>query len=294
MHNFNHYYKQVCESSSRFPYELHYTVDSMRASKEFKTMSLAIQHALNTPRISEWSLFRNAPGFHSTTQEEYLINWYDKGGNYWSNRALKDPKLLAKKYVLPEPVTTSETLVTHLGDQLKEEQEYKMDSGLGGSFKVIYKGLVPDLNSPNYGKREFYQPKTNDGFGDKTYYLYDDETKKLIHYADSSIYNESGELQQVQAGEVIKLQKPAVETFANRTMNNDGVEIADCTICGANSVLVADHICKTVIDNTVPDQHDVVDETLTLTYESLRSKYGVNENKMLTKIEWFKNIVLDK
>lgn len=300
MHNFNHYLKQVNEKSFKdFPFELHYTADHMRAGKGFKSIQQAVQYATTTPGISEWSLFKNGSGFHSTTQEEFLIYWYDKGGNYWSNRSVKEPALLTKKYNKPVPTTVTTEAV--------------------------------------------------------------------------------GELQQVQAGEVIKLQKPAPETFVNKKINNDSVEIADCTVCGAEGVLVQDHICKTVVDNTLPDQHNVVDESATdplefiyttvlncqdedwkvklLSYcgigsdkyaatleyptdkelanalatyhdhiisslhspdvyakvdamikagqtpmdylnpnhfESLRTKYGVNESKMLTKIEWFKNIVLNK
>jgi len=101
--------------------------------------------------------------------------------------------------------------------------------------------------------------------------------------------NESGELVPIQAGEVIKLQKPAADTYTNKVMNNDNVEIADCTVCGATSVIVGEHICKTVLDTNdqVPSEFNMVENR----FESVRTKYGVNENKMITKIDWFKNII---
>lgn len=86
-----------------------------------------------------------------------------------------------------------------------------------------------------------------------------------------------GKLQQVQAGEVIKLQKPQQDTYTDIITNNDGVEIGTCSVCGATDVIVADHICKTVVQP----------------FESIKNKYGTTANKMLTKIEWFKNVVLE-
>ncbi len=100
--------------------------------------------------------------------------------------------------------------------------------------------------------------------------------------------NEAGELVPVQAGEVIKLQKPAADTFTNSTINNDGAEIADCTVCGATGVVVGDHICKTVVEPMaqVDSEYNMVER-----FSSIRKKYGVNESKMITKIGWFKAIL---
>lgn len=193
-----------------------------------------------------------------------------------------------------------------------------------------------------------------------------------------------GGLVPVQSGEVIKLQKPAPETYINKVMNNDNVEIADCTVCGADHVIVGEHICKTVLDTSdqVPSEFNMTESiSVNLTKEvqeqilndfktwsggklpnevpydwtdenpdddqpnvhfylehavefgkynaskldiiefvlaqhlntdvtdtevnnylsdydlnenrflSIRAKYGINETKMITKIEWFKNIL---
>lgn len=120
----------------------------------------------------------------------------------------------------------------------------------------------------------------------------DDYNSGKINASNAKNYipkNESGELVPVQAGEIIKLQKPAQDTYTNKVMNNDGIEIADCTVCGAPGVIVTDHICKTVIEPTdqVPSEYNMVENR----FESIRSKYGVNESKMITKIDWFKAIL---
>ena len=48
--------------------------------------------------LKSFEIFRNDQGFHSTTQDEFLIGWYDETGrNYWSNIAKKSPKLLKKQ-----------------------------------------------------------------------------------------------------------------------------------------------------------------------------------------------------
>lgn len=366
MHNFNHYLKQVNEKSFKdFPFELHYTADHMRAGKGFKSIQQAVQYATTTPGISEWSLFKNGSGFHSTTQDEFLIYWYDNGGNYWSNRSVKEPALLAKKY--NKPVTTSETHTFNVPSLI---QLFYVED-INGKAVGLYKDHETANKLQNQSKGKIYNFTV-----DRNLY---NNGKINASNAKNYINENVGELQQVQAGEVIKLQKPAPETFVNKKINNDSVEIADCTVCGAEGVLVQDHICKTVVDNTMPDQHNVVDESATdplefiyttvlncqdedwkvklLSYcgigsdkyaatheyptdkelanalatyhdhiisslhspdvfakvdamikagqtpmdylnpnhfESLRTKYGVNESKMLTKIEWFKNIVLNK
>lgn len=202
--------------------------------------------------------------------------------------------------------------------------------------------------------------------------------------------NESGELVPVMGTDIVKLQKPATDTFANIVVNNDGIEIADCTVCGATGVLVNEHICKTVIDpnSQVSSEFKMTENTTSVTsyssvpvtnvrflvnekdcgdvfayfqeenqdgsgrfktcyshigqhsnctdayvtasrnatieeykslaqemesigynihilnnndndvvvesrFKNIRSKYGVNESKMITKIDWFKSAILE-
>lgn len=90
-----------------------------------------------------------------------------------------------------------------------------------------------------------------------------------------NVKNESGELVPVQAGEIIKLQKPAEDAFRNVITNNDGIVIGDCSVCGADSVICGDHICKTVLERFAP----------------LQEKYESVGRRMVTKIEWFKSTI---
>lgn len=58
-------------------------------------------------------------------------------------------------------------------DELVEDQKYKIDSGLGGLFDLIYKGKENDMY-------KFYHPKTSHGFGDKFYTYTEDEVLNKI------------------------------------------------------------------------------------------------------------------
>lgn len=178
MNNFEHYLRQVNEKSFKdFPYQLYHSKDNMRTAKGFNSKEAALKYAMDE-KIDQFDIFRNGSGFHSTTQDEFLVLWADKNGDgYFSNRSKKEPELLKKKF------------------EINEKQ------------------------------------------------------------------NESGEMVPVQAGEIIKLQKPAQDSYTNNTINTDGLEIADCTVCGATGVVVGQHICKTVVDPTdqVPSEYNMVE-----------------------------------
>lgn len=59
--------------------------------------------------------------------------------------------------------------------QLKINQKYKILSGLGGMFVIVYKGFDEDKN-----KHKFYHPKTSHGFGGKYYYYTTEEIPEKI------------------------------------------------------------------------------------------------------------------
>lgn len=90
----------------------------------------------------------------------------------------------------------------------------------------------------------------------------------------SEVYNSNmpmheNNIQPVQAGEVVKLQKPQNDTFTDIVTNNDGVEMGNCSVCSAENVVVGDHICKTIVDPKA--------------YESLKN--------MVTTIDAFKEML---
>lgn len=95
------------------------------------------------------------------------------------------------------------------------------------------------------------------------------ENSIVIQIVDEYMVFENN-VQQVQAGEVVKLQKPQNNTFTDIVTNNDGVEIGNCSVCSAENVVVEDHICKTIVDPKA--------------YESLKN--------MVTTIETFKEMFI--
>ena len=113
-------YDSQNESTSNLRYELHYTIEHIRGLRRNNSPSKLILWAKQQKGITEWDLFRNDSGFHSSTQDEYLINWWDKSGNsYWSNMSKKNPALLKKQY----KTVTNERIGSKLITSIKE---YKM------------------------------------------------------------------------------------------------------------------------------------------------------------------------
>ena len=90
--------KNIKESKSDYPYELHFS-DGITQKQMFKDLNKALSFAkelIKKPKMKNVELFKNKPGFHSTTQEEYLIYWWGNG-SYWDNVSKREPKLLDKK-----------------------------------------------------------------------------------------------------------------------------------------------------------------------------------------------------
>lgn len=88
----------IAESDGAHAYELHYTASHVRGMLKGNSEGGLIKKITAMKDVSEWSLFANKSGFHSTADEKYLVKWWDKGNDYWSNRAKKEPELLKKKH----------------------------------------------------------------------------------------------------------------------------------------------------------------------------------------------------
>lgn len=93
----------------------------------------------------------------------------------------------------------------------------------------------------------------------------------------SEVYNSNmpmheNNIQPVQAGEVVKLQKPQNDTFTDIVTNNDGVEMGNCSVCSAENVVVGDHICKTIVNPKAYESLDInkINDKL---YNFLKNKY---------------------
>jgi hypothetical protein len=95
--DFNSFVNEKYKSFSEYPYQLYHNKNQMASAIGGKSEKELINQAKKL-ELKRFEIFKNNPRFHSTTQEEYLVSWYDKDGdNYWSNRSKKEPELLKKR-----------------------------------------------------------------------------------------------------------------------------------------------------------------------------------------------------
>lgn len=83
-------------TSTNKPYVLIFS-DGVQGMISGNTEQQLISDILKKPNVREWAIYKNASGFHSTTQDEYLVRWWGQG-TYWDNVSKKQPELLSKKY----------------------------------------------------------------------------------------------------------------------------------------------------------------------------------------------------
>lgn len=113
-------------------YELHYSDGGVRAVLTGNAPNELIGKARDKD-LQSWDLFKNAPGFHGTNQDEYLMYWYDKTGHgYWSNVAKRDPELLNKRYNTTTESTQSDQQFDYMMlGRLASDCEYFLGNGSG-------------------------------------------------------------------------------------------------------------------------------------------------------------------
>lgn len=92
--NFDSFLNESNRGNHRF--ELIYSDGIMHMLKGNDEKKL-IADVLKVPNVRDWALFKNDTGFHSTTQDEYLVKWWGDG-SYYDNRSKKEPALMLKKY----------------------------------------------------------------------------------------------------------------------------------------------------------------------------------------------------
>lgn len=85
------------KSFTDFPYQMYYSLDNIASADGAKTEKELIDLA-KKKKVKAFAIFKAGQGFHSTTQEEFLVSWYDSTGHdYWSNRSKNEPDLKKKK-----------------------------------------------------------------------------------------------------------------------------------------------------------------------------------------------------
>lgn len=97
-------FDRFVNESRQKAFEIIYTLDHVRGTRYAVTIEKAIKAATDLikmkdangkHRVSEVEIFRG--GVFDSTDETYLIKWWDTGNNYWSNMAKKNPELLKKR-----------------------------------------------------------------------------------------------------------------------------------------------------------------------------------------------------
>lgn len=81
-----------------YPYQMYFRDGGMADAVGAGSEQELIDNVAIPRKLKDFAIFRKGSGFHSTTQEEFLVSWYDKdGGSYWFNRAQKEPELMDKR-----------------------------------------------------------------------------------------------------------------------------------------------------------------------------------------------------
>jgi len=158
-------------------YEIFYS-DGMRTmDKGTDPYELIKKMFAKTPNVREFSVFRASPGFHSTTQEEFLYTWWSKDGNsYWDNRAKQDTSLYKKRYQ-HKPIEESTNI-----RKLTVEQLEKITKQVVNELQVEDKSLI------NYGLQIFS-------------FMLDERTYAFNEFADRIV--ESYDIRNPQTNEIV-------------------------------------------------------------------------------------------
>lgn len=99
-----------------------------------------------------------------------------------------------------------------------------------------------------------------------------DEDGILFESGDNQefiLYTQLEGLEPVSTGEIVKLQKPNEESFADVEADHEGTMKGTCTECGQKDVAIKDHICQTLLtlndeDNYVPSYEEFHEAKVTV------------------------------
>ena len=85
----------VSHKFSDKPYQMYFVKNNMRQATGSNKLADLLNYAKEN-NLDNFEIFKNGSGFHSTTQDEFLLYW--KGdGTYFDNRSKREPELLSKK-----------------------------------------------------------------------------------------------------------------------------------------------------------------------------------------------------
>lgn len=106
-------------------------------------------------------------------------------------------------------------------------------------------------------------------------------------------YSTNEELKQVQAGEIVKLQRPLDNTYSDITTDENGVEIGNCDDCNAPGVDISNHICKTLLQDDNGNNMVTTIESFRLTVLLEQDKKKI-KNDINGEIEYQANSLIKK
>ena len=100
-----------------------------------------------------FAIYKNGSNFHSTTQQEYLIYWYEKSGGYWTNMAKKQSELKAKQIVSLDSINEMIGIDGKYQDDMYSGVTAKKLAGLSESEYEIHGSNCPcGSGLPSYSK----------------------------------------------------------------------------------------------------------------------------------------------
>lgn len=83
---------------AKYPYQMYFSDNGMADAVGAGTVKELIDNVAVKRKLKDFAIFKADSKFHSTTQEEYLVKWYDESdSSYWANRAKKEPELNKKR-----------------------------------------------------------------------------------------------------------------------------------------------------------------------------------------------------
>lgn len=188
------------ESKKVHKYELHFS-DGIRGMRGGENVDSLIRYAKSIKGIKEWSIFKTGTGFHGTHQDEFLVSWWDKDGNsYWSNRSVKEPKLLDKKH---EEFKVNESKSLDLIDnQTRFEDISEIKDIIRSKVESTFK--LKDITFTRFGQTYYEYGYNGKGFSGRTRDEYiinlpnqdpikylNDKEKELLYALSPNFFNNS-------------------------------------------------------------------------------------------------------
>lgn len=141
--------KEIKSKTLMENYEVFWS-DGIRSKEKIDNLKRATIFAKELSKrqgMKEVEIFKATPGFHSTTQDEFLVSWWGDG-SYWDNVSKKNPEILKKKM---ESVVENNQQDKEFEESADKELFYVTDDEFN---KIHYPDLIGKTfeTPPSYAK----------------------------------------------------------------------------------------------------------------------------------------------